>query len=207
MFIVFEGGEGSGKTSLISNLKTRLEEFNTVITTKEPGGTPIGDKIRNLILDDSSENIGKYTEAVLFSASRYECLDKVIMPNLEKGNIVISDRYIISSYVYQGIVNGVGIDFVNIMNEMIILPDLTFYIDVKPEVGQSRISDRAGNNRMDRKDISFHTRIRDAYLDIVHQHKESSPDAYFIIDGEQSPEAVLEEVFSIIKSRLIQNES
>ena len=159
LFITFEGTEGSGKTTLIDKVENYLNDKGfKVVKTREPGGIKIAEQIRNVILDVNNTKMDKITEALLYAASRRQHLVEKVLPNLEKGYIVICDRFIDSSLAYQGYARGIGIDKVYKINLSAtdgILPDYTFYIDVRPEVGLARIAkNNREQNRLDLENIN-----------------------------------------------------
>lgn len=168
-FITLEGGEGSGKTTAISFIKELLESKGyEVVVTREPGGVAVSETIRDLILNNEMTSL---TEALLFAASRKEHLEHVIVPSLERGAVVICDRFVHSSYAYQGIVGGIGLKEIKLLNEMVVreyMPDLTLFLDVNPEVGLKRIKDNnRTTNKIDNYDLSFHKKIKTAYTQLL----------------------------------------
>lgn len=169
LFITLEGGEGSGKTTVSRMLKEWLEERGeTVLLTREPGGTETAEMIRELIL---SREMDPLTEAFLFAAARNDHVNKVIVPALEEGKIVISDRYIDSSFVYQGIVNGLGVEIVYEINRPMLekaTPDITFLLDVSPSTSEYRVKKRLSEstNRFDRAGIEFFEKVRRGYYEV-----------------------------------------
>ena len=148
LFISFEGGEGAGKSSVITLLTTALiEQGHKVIVTREPGGIPIAEKIREVILDREHTAMDARTEALLYAAARRQHLVEKVIPALEQGYIVICDRFIDSSLAYQGVARGLGIDEIWSINQFAIehlMPQLTIYMDVTPEIGLARIAATAG---------------------------------------------------------------
>ncbi|MDY0277072.1 MAG: dTMP kinase [Acholeplasma sp.] len=177
MFITFEGGEGTGKTTLIEIIKNRLEEKGyEVVLTREPGGkgSEFSEKIRDLVLDAKYQHVNKYTEALLYAASRAQHLDEVIIPAVKNKKIVLCDRYLDSSLAYQAYARELGLDYVLEINKYALnfLPDLTFYIDIDPKVGISRIKNREKYDRLDKEAIAFHEKVRNGYLDLVKQFSE-----------------------------------
>lgn len=176
VFITFEGGEGSGKTTIANMIKDTLSaEGYHVVLTREPGGVDIAEKIRDVIVDVKNTNMDKKTEALLYAASRRQHLVEKVIPALEKGFIVICDRYVDSSLVYQGIARGIGIDEVYEMNLFATdnkLPDRTIFFDVKPEVGLKRVhSDNQREvNRLDLEKMEFHQKVYEGYLQICDKY-------------------------------------
>lgn len=201
MFITFEGGEGTGKTTLIAKLNAHLTSLgHEIILTREPGGSKIAEKIRNLLLDNANTEITPHTEALLFAASRAQHLDEIIIPNLDK--IILCDRYLDSSLAYQAYGRDLGEDFVKSINTYALkyMPDLTFYIDLDPEIGIGRVE----KNRQDKKDrldtekTQFHHKVRQGYLSLVCKDKER----VILIDGNQTIEIIFEEILKEILKRI-----
>ena len=178
VFITFEGGEGSGKTTIANMIKDTLtDEGYHVVLTREPGGVDIAEKIRDVIVDVKNTNMDKKTEALLYAASRRQHLVEKVIPALEKGFIVICDRYVDSSLVYQGIARGIGIDEVYEMNLFATdnkLPDRTIFFDVKPEVGLKRVHTDSQRevNRLDLEKLDFHQKVYEGYLEICNKYPE-----------------------------------
>jgi len=200
MFITFEGGEGTGKTTLIETIYQQLKTTHHVIKTREPGGSMIAEAIRDIILNPKYEGVTPYTEALLLAASRAQHLDEVILPGLKKGAIVLCDRYIDSSLAYQGYARQLGFDFVLSINRYATLnmPDLTFYIDLDPEIGMSRIEGRSKFDRLDQESENFHLKVRKGYLEILEKY----PKRIVKIDGNQTVEEISAKIISIIKEKL-----
>lgn len=199
IFISFEGGEGSGKTTLIEKLYQELISLNyNVIKTREPGGSKIAEQIRNVILNVDNVNMDYRTEALLYAASRRQHLSEVIIPALSKGCIVICDRYIDSSLAYQGYARGLGIKEVFKINQYAtdgIMPNITFYIDVAPKVGLGRIKN--SNRIPDRLDLEkqeFHEQVRKGYFEVA----KLFPERIKIINGNREPDAIYQEIKELI---------
>jgi len=195
LFITFEGTEGSGKTTLIEKAYNYLLENNIqVMKTREPGGIKIAEDIRNVILDVNNTAMDMITEALLYAASRRQHLVEKVLPQLEKGTIVLCDRFIDSSLAYQGYARGIGIDKVYNINLAAtdgILPDYTFYIDVHPEVGLKRIAqNNREQNRLDLEKIDFHNRVYEGYQKV----EKMFPNRFINIDGEQTVDKVFEDI-------------
>ena len=198
--IVFEGGEGCGKGTIAADFAKMLQKAGCdVLSTREPGGSDISERIRNLILDDDSEGMSYMAETLLYAASRAQLVEEVLAPASAAGKTIILDRFVQSSYVYQGIVEGVGIDTVIRVNEAAMgdwRPDLCFVLDVPVEVSERRIASRDQvQNRFDRADASFKENIRQGYLSIAKDRDDT-----FVIDATKSVEEVLEEVSGIASS-------
>lgn len=178
LFITFEGGEGSGKTTIANMVKDYLEkEGYTVTLTREPGGVDIAEKIRNVIVDVNNTSMDKKTEALLYAASRRQHLVEKVLPTLEAGGIVICDRFIDSSLVYQGIARGIGIDKVYEMNLFAtenILPKRTIFFDIKPELGLQRVYSNKDRevNRLDLESLDFHQKVYEGYLTLCEKYND-----------------------------------
>ena len=204
LFITFEGGEGSGKSSALKLLDERLrrEGFETVLT-REPGGTPIAEQIRNVILDKANTKMDARTEALLYAASRRQHLVEKVWPALKEGKLVLCDRYLDSSLAYQGGARGLGID--NVLNVNLFAtegtyPDLTLLFDIEPEIGLARIASNASRevNRLDLEKIEFHRGVRKTFLELAARY----PDRYVIIDASKTLEEVVESAYQAIAARL-----
>jgi len=201
IFITLEGGEGSGKTTVTEIVSNRLsEEGYKIVRTREPGGIEISEQIRNVILDNKNTNMDGITEALLFAAARRQHVVEKLEPLLKDDNIVISDRFVDSSLVYQGIVRGVGLDKVYDMNKIAMgecIPDLTIVFDLPAEVGQQRISSNKERevNRLDKEKIDFHKKIREGYLTIASMYK----DRIKVIDANRTKEEVAKDMYDLIK--------
>ncbi len=204
VFITFEGGEGSGKTTIANMIKETLSlEGYHVVLTREPGGVDIAEKIRDVIVDVKNTNMDKKTEALLYAASRRQHLVEKVIPALEQGYIVICDRYVDSSLVYQGIARGIGIDEVYEMNLFATdnkLPDRTIFFDVKPEVGLKRVhSDNQREvNRLDLEKMEFHQKVYEGYLTICDKYK----DRIVKVDAHLSVDEVYKQVLERIREVL-----
>lgn len=182
LFIAFEGGDGAGKSTQAARLAEALESRGlTVLRTREPGGTPIGEKLRSLVLDHGHGHIDAHTEALIFAASRAAHASQVIRPALERGEIVLTDRYVDSSVAYQGAGRNLGTDAVRSLNEWAtsgLQPHLTILLDVDPAVGrQRRTAGDAAEDRLESEADEFHSRIREAFLGLAHRF----PDAYLVL--------------------------
>ena len=184
LFIVFEGGDGAGKSTQAALLSERLEAAGrTVLRTREPGGTPIGEKLRALVLEHGHGDVDPRTEALMFAASRAAHVEQLIRPALAAGTAVVCDRYIDSSVAYQGIGRGLGPAEVLEINRWAtggLSPDLTILLDVAPDTGRRRRTSGAlAEDRMEAEPDDFHARIRAAFLDLAG----SAPDRYLVLDA------------------------
>ena len=172
LFITFEGGDGSGKSTQVNLLKDYLDNLNfETIKTREPGGTPSAEILRDLLTTGEVEKWTPMSEALLMWASRYEHLIQVIEPALNSGKNVICDRFYDSTYAYQGVAHNLGIDKMEKLKKIIIgdiEPDVTFVLDIDPKVGLKRSLDRSNQeNRFESYNIDFHNKIRSAFLEIA----------------------------------------
>ena len=200
MFITFEGGEGSGKSTAIKRLGEKLRSLGKkVVITREPGGTPISEEIRSVILDKENTGMDPWTEALLYAASRRQHVKEKIEPALQEGAIVISDRYVDSSLAYQGGARGLGVNKVLALNQFAldgVMPDLTIYFDLAPETGLGRIrkNERREVNRLDLERLSFHEKVRASFLAL----KDMFPDRIKIIDANLDPDQVFQEIWNLV---------
>ena len=213
-FITFEGIEGCGKTTQIHLLKTYLEKQGyKVIVTREPGGTPIGDKIRSILLDSSNSAICTKTELLLYQAARAQHTNDVLLPSLREGYIVLCDRFTDATLAYQGYAQTIDSDFIRTLNEYTtdnLVPDLTILIDCPVEIGLKRALNRSAakpkgisEDRFEEKSISFHQAVRLGYLSLA----ESNGDRFFIVDGREDIPTIHQEIKSTVLSRLETNSS
>ena len=205
IFITIEGPDGSGKTTALQQVVPRLQqEMNRkVVATREPGGSPIAEKIRSLILDPSHTDMDSRTEALLYAASRRQHLIEKVLPVLESGDVIFCDRFVDSSIAYQGYARGIGEEGIREINEFAtegIEPNLTLYIDVPAEVGIQRIHanlDEREYNRLDQEKLAFHEKVRAGYQQLA----KANPERIVVVDGTMSREAVAEACYQIIKNR------
>lgn len=204
MFITFEGGEGAGKSTAIKRIVARLEEEGyEIVLTREPGGTPIAEEIRNVILDRKNTNMDPRTEALLYAASRRQHLVEKVIPALKAGKLVLCDRFLDSSLAYQGGARGLGIENVYNMNLFAtegMLPDLTILFDIEPELGLERIAANSQRevNRLDVEKMAFHKAVRQGFHDLA----EKFPERFFIVDASKTPDEVFEAAIGEIERRL-----
>lgn len=203
-FITFEGGECSGKTTIIKELAKEFEKKGIdFITTREPGGIKISEEIRNIILDVNNTMMAPEVEALLYAASRMQHLKERVIPAVNEGKIILCDRYLDSSLAYQGYARGLGMDAVLKANSFALdyLPDLTIYIDVEPKVALKRMEniDRLGKkDRLDSEGIKFHEMVYKGYQEVIKMY----PDRIMVVDGNQSLNDVIYDVKKIINDYL-----
>jgi dTMP kinase len=204
-FITFEGPEGSGKTTQAKRLVKRLEDQGLeVIYTREPGGTPTGEAIRNILqYDAAGEAICPQTEVLLFAASRAQLVHHVILPALERGAWVVCDRFADSTTVYQGYGRGFGVEDMLTINSFAIdgaVPDVTLLLDVDVTLGFSRLADRHEKNgtamdRIEQEKREFHERVREGYVDLAKRW----PERFHLVDGGLNADEVEEAVWSMVQ--------
>ncbi len=205
--ISFEGSEGSGKSTQIALLAKHLQLLGReVLTTREPGGTEIGEQIRNIIVHNSKgDEMCPETEVFLFAAARAQLVREVIAPALLGGRVVLSDRFLDSSTVYQGIARNLGSDPVQQINRFAVgsvMPDLTIVLDVPTEVSLERIRLRASDlpDRMERENAEFFGKVREGYLLLA----KSMPERFVVVDGTQSEAAVEKKVWAAVQKLIAQ---
>ena len=190
IFITLEGPDGSGKTTQIAYLRSLFErEGYTVVQTREPGGTPIADRIRSLILDPAHREMTARTEALLYMAARAQHTAELIRPALARDAVVISDRYTDSTLVYQGVARGLPQEALVWLNRFAtedLVPDLTLLLDGDSGKLAQRLADRGNRDRLDSEGLDFHQRVRAGFLRLAEQN----PDRFRVIDGEQPVENV-----------------
>lgn len=194
-FIVFEGGEGAGKSTQSRALADYLEaRGHRVRRTREPGGTPAAEAIRAVLLDPANTGLDDRAEALLFAAARGDHAARVIRPALEDGEIVISDRYLDSSVAYQGVARDLGAERVADLSLWAtggLVPDLTIVLDVDPSVGLARV---VGPDRLEAEPVEWHRRVRQAFLDIA----AATPDRYLVLDGSRPVEDLAVEIATVV---------
>ena len=197
VFITFEGGDGSGKSTQIQSVRDWFESRGReVIVTREPGGTELGTEIRRLV-QNGPEDVDARTEALLYAADRAYHVATVIGPALERGAVVLGDRYIDSSLAYQGAARSLGVDEIASLSAWAtqgLYPSLTFLLDLPPEVGARRRTDAP--DRMERESMDFHERVRHQYLRLA----DAEPDRIVVIDAV----GTVDEVFSEIRGVLVE---
>lgn len=203
IFITLEGGEGAGKTTAIRLLQQSLEACGKqVMVTREPGGILIAERIREVILDTKHTAMDARTEALLYTAARRQHLAEKVLPALERGEVIICDRFVDSSLVYQGYARGLGMDAVWEINQFAIqdvMPDLTFWLDIDPEAGLARIAaNRAEEiNRLDQEKLPFHMKVREGYQILA----ERDHQRIVRIDAEQSPQQIVDQMIENLRDR------
>jgi dTMP kinase len=201
LFITFEGGEGCGKSVQAKTLYERLCRQNTpAILTHEPGGTPLGDKISRWLKDNKNIDITPLAELFLFNASRSQLVDTAIRPALEKGKVVICDRFTDSTTVYQGYGRGLDLVLINTANNSAtrgLTPDLTILLDLPVEKGLAR-KEKESHDRFEREDIGFHEKVRQGYLKLAAKE----PERWLVINAEQDKEKIAEIIWQKVSQLL-----
>lgn len=208
IFITAEGPDGAGKTTIIRMLvKSLVTEGYQVVYTREPGGIDIAEQIRNVILDKKNTLMDPRTEALLYSAARRQHLVEKIIPALEKGYIILCDRFVDSSLAYQGYARGLGIDEVYSINNFAIdgmMPKLTLYFDIDPEIGLKRINQHKDRevNRLDLEELEFHQKVREGYFQLMNK----DTGRIYKIDASKPIEQVFKEAEEKVKEIIHQDE-
>lgn len=201
-FITFEGGEGAGKSTQIGRLSQKLREKRyPVLVTREPGGSPGAEAIRHVILSGAAEPFGPNMEAILFAAARSDHIEQLIRPALRRGKIVLCDRFVDSSRVYQANVEGGLLDEIERVSVNGVMPDLTLIFDIDPEEGLKRASARRGEEQPDRfekETLAIHKRRRQAFLDIARKE----PKRCMVVDASANPDAIEDVVTTIVFAAL-----
>lgn len=200
IFITFEGPDGAGKSTIISMVARQLKN---ALLTREPGGIEIAEQIRRVILDRENTAMDPRTEALLYAAARRQHLVERVKPALEEGKIVLCDRFVDSSLAYQGYARGLGIEEVWTINQFAIeqmMPDITIYFDIEPEIGLKRINQNKGReiNRLDLEDLEFHQKVREGY----HILLERFSNRMVKINAAESIEEVFQKTLQMIEKRL-----
>ena len=202
MFITFEGPEGSGKSSQLPALASFLESRGyDVVSTREPGGTRIGNQIREILMRMDNTELHPRTEILLFQAARAQLIEELILPSLADGKVILCDRYGDSTLAYQGYGHGLDLDRLKMILEFAtngLKPDLTILLDVDVMVGLKRKKAKEEWNRMDAFELSFHERVRKGYHELVSQE----PARWKIVDASQSQEQVQEDIRQIVLEAL-----
>lgn len=184
LFITFEGVDGAGKTTQFNSLGNKLEILGyKIIMVREPGSTLIGEKIRKILLDGENRDFSYRAEALLYSASRAQLVEEIILPKLKKGYIVLCDRFVDSSMVYQGIGRDLGMEIIEELNNFAtvgLVPDITILMDITPEVRAQRKAYHK-KDRIEREENAFHYKVREGYLELAKKNR----DRIKIVNGDQ----------------------
>jgi len=203
-FITLEGSEGAGKSSNLAYIQQRLERAGVdLVVTREPGGTPLGEAIRKLLLDHRNTDMLDDTELLLMFAARSQHLKELILPSLEEGKWVLCDRFTDASYAYQGGGRGIPMERIATLEQWVqggLRPDLTLLLDIPVEAGLARAGARSAPDRFEREQAAFFERVRKAYLDRAH----ADAGRYKIIDAAQSLDQVQTQIDTILEPILAQ---
>ena len=202
LFVTFEGGEGSGKSTQLERLAARLRaQGPEPVMTREPGGTPFAERVRGLLLD-SPDPPGPLAEALLMVAARADLVRRVLEPALRSGRVVLCDRYADSTLAYQGAGRGLDMALLSALNRAAtggLMPDLTLLFDIDPAIGMARRERASGpTNRLDREPLEFHQRVRGFYLELAAREA----DRFVVLDAGQPPDQVATRVWSALEERL-----
>lgn len=201
LFITFEGPEGAGKSTQLTRLVQTLQERGlTVTVTREPGGTPLGTRVREVLLDPALD-MHPLPEFLLYSASRAQLVQDVIRPALSRGETVVCDRYFDSSLAYQGAGRGLPLELLRGITQEVtggLNPDLTLLLDLDPEIGLERAAARGQPDRLERADLAFHQRVRQGFLQLARQE----PGRFVVLDAASTPDAVQQQVWAAVQKQL-----
>lgn len=199
--VTFEGVEGSGKSTQAARLVEALTAQGLpAVAVREPGGTKLGEQVREILLSVEHHDMAAWAEANLYTAARAQLLKEVILPQMAKGAIVVADRFVDSTFAYQGAGRGLEMAVLSAMQMVLkVRPDLTFLLDLDPAAGITRQALRPGHapDRLEQEDLGFHTRVRAGYLDFATR----DPDRYHVVDASPGAEAVAEIVLRVTLER------
>ncbi|ENN87122.1 Thymidylate kinase [Rhizobium freirei PRF 81] len=206
LFVSFEGGEGAGKSTQIRRLAERLRERgHDVLVTREPGGSPGAEAVRHVLLSGAAEIFGTRMEAILFAAARNDHVEEIIRPALARGTIVLCDRFMDSSRVYQGVTGNLEPDYIEALQRVAVngvVPDCTLILDIPAEIGLERARKRAAAvaapDRFEKEELQTHEKRREAFLDIAARE----PERCHVIDAQRTEDKIAEEIAVIVDQRL-----
>lgn len=201
-FITFEGPDGAGKTTQINKVAGKLRQLGKKVTvTREPGGTKLGEAIRNILLDPQQNNLCSEAEVLLYAAARAQHVVEVIKPALAEGKIVLCDRFLDSSIAYQGFGRKLDLDIIQTVNRYAVAgikPDLTVLLDVPVTVGLQRIKSKGGLDRIESEKLVFHEQVRQGFYQLSRQE----PDRFRVIDASRPVDVVSRQVWQVVAERL-----
>lgn len=201
-FITIEGTDGSGKSTQIRLMEAYLKEKGyDVVVTRDPGGNDISEKIRNVILDPQNTKMARETEFLLYCAARAQLVAEIVKPAIESGKVVICDRFIDSTYVYQGFGRGISIDNIEILNNITLngsYPDMTFFLDLSPEVALNRRLNATGADRIENEKMEFHMNVYNGYKKLA----DIFSDRIRVIDASRPIEKVFEDIKKELESKV-----
>lgn len=200
-FITFEGCEGVGKTTQVERLRRYFEESGQkALFLREPGGTVISEKIREMLLSKENDNMNGKCEALLYSAARAQLLGEVVAPALEKGVIVVCDRFTDSTFAYQGAARGLGMDFIDGLNKLTcgdIVPNVTVFLDMPPRLAFARKGGADKNDRLESQSMEFHEKVYKGYKEVARRY----PDRFVCVDASKDADEVWEDVIDLLRQR------
>ena len=205
LFITFEGGEGCGKTTQIQKLAHHIKRITSTsfVVTREPGGAPAAELIRRILVTGDVKTWRPATEGLLMSAARHEHVEQIIRPALARNKLVISDRFVDSTIVYQGIVGGVSADDISAMNKIScgdIYPDVTIILDIDSQIGLARANSRGGGEgRFEAKGHAYHEKVRSGFLEIA----ANAPSRCVVVDADRSTDAIAADIWRVIRPHLL----
>ncbi|MCG7533509.1 dTMP kinase [Pseudoalteromonas sp. OOF1S-7] len=204
--LVCDGSNGAGKTTVIQGIADYLEQQGyDVVLTREPGGTPIGEKVRSVILDPSTPEMGSMTELMLFGAARAQHVEEKIRPALEAGKVVISDRFDAATFSFQHYARGIDLEAITTINELALggfKPDMNLILDLDPELGLQRVSQRGeGLDRLEDEKMEFLQRAREGYL----AQTKADPARFSVIDASQDKQSVLSDCLKVVDAVIATN--
>lgn len=210
LFITIEGPEGSGKTTHARRLYEAFRSVIPLVLTREPGGTPVGEAIRSLLLDERHRGMAPETEMLLFAASRAQFVAEVVLPNLEAGTCVLSERFVDASIAYQGYGRQLPVEVVRRVNDVAtwgVRPDLTLLIDIEPAAGLQRARNAHGKgvpvgrgDRLEQEDLAFHERVRAGFLQLAREE----PSRFVVVDGSRSRDDVHAALVAAVRRLLLE---
>lgn len=205
-FIVFEGPDGSGKTTVLAKVKEKLrEEKIDFIDFREPGGTDISEKIRDIIIDKANSSMTARCEALLFASSRAQLVEEKIRPALEEGKLVLSDRFVLSSLCYQGVGRGLGVDEVKAINDFAtksIEPDLTIFFDIDYKTALIRKRENFEADRLESEDFAFHKKIFDAYNSIAETYKDKIKKIDATLSVDEVRDQAIDLIYKLLEEKI-----
>ena len=205
LFITFEGGEGCGKTTQIQLLADRIQDLtsSSFVVTREPGGVPAAESIRRLVVNGDTETWRPTTEGLLMSAARHEHVEQIIRPALAHNKLVISDRFVDSTTVYQGIVGGMSADDITAISKIAcggVYPDITIILDIDTQIGLERAKSRgAGEDRFEAKGNSYHEKVRMGFLEIA----VNAPSRCVVINADRAPDEIAADIWQVVRPYLL----
>ena len=198
LFITLEGGDGAGKSTQIRNIEKFFEEKGMTVThTREPGGTPIGEKLRSILLDPANTEMEAVTEMLIYAAARSQHVRETVLPALERGEVVICDRFVDSSIAYQAYGRNLGSMVAEVNGHATggLRPDITIWLDIDPETGRARATRDSGPDRLESESTAFHTRVREGYASMA----EAEPDRFKRVDASGSVEEIKDEIYKLLE--------